>query len=115
MLSPPEQKVFKHIFLNENVWISIEISLKFAPRDPIDNTSALVQVMAWHLTGDKPLPEPMPIQFTDHICGTRGRWVELRVCVSDRKLQGSIFYETPLKIVVLCNIFGSFPIFVLVN
>ena len=31
----------------------------------IDNKSALVQVMDWHWTGDKPLPEPMLIQFTD--------------------------------------------------
>ena len=34
--------IFKWIFLNENVWISIEISLKFAPKDPIDNIPVLV-------------------------------------------------------------------------
>ena len=56
---------FKCIFLNENNKISIRISLKFVPRSPIDNKPALVQVMAWHLTGDKPLPEPMPTQFTN--------------------------------------------------
>ena len=28
--------------LNENVWISIEISLKFVPKGPIDNIPALV-------------------------------------------------------------------------
>ena len=39
--------IFKHIFLNENIRISIEISLKFVPNDLIDNTSALIQVMAW--------------------------------------------------------------------
>ena len=31
----------------------------------IDYTSALVQVMAWHRTGEKPLPESMLTQFTD--------------------------------------------------
>ena len=29
--------IFKHIFLNENVWISIDFSLKFISRGPIDN------------------------------------------------------------------------------
>ena len=32
---------------------------------------ALVQVIAWHWTGDKPLPEPMMTQFTD-ICVPQG-------------------------------------------
>ena len=57
--------IFKCIFLNEKVRISIKISLKFVPKGPIDNESALVQVMAWRRTGDKPLPEPMLTQFTD--------------------------------------------------
>ena len=51
--------IFKLIFLNENDRIPIQISLKFVPRDPIDNKPALVQVMAWRRTGDKPLSEPM--------------------------------------------------------
>ena len=46
--------IFNRIFLNENVWISIEISLKFVPKGPIDNKLALVQIMAWRRTGDKP-------------------------------------------------------------
>ena len=33
---------FKHIFLNEIVGISIQISLKFVRNSPIDNTWALV-------------------------------------------------------------------------
>ena len=56
--------IFKSIF-NESVWISITISLKFVPKGPIDYKSALVQVMAWHRTGEKPLPESMLTQFTD--------------------------------------------------
>ena len=56
--------IFKSIF-NEGVWISITISLKFVPKGPIDYKSALVQVMAWHRTGEKPLPESMLTQFTD--------------------------------------------------
>ena len=52
-------------FLNENIWISNKISLKYVPWGLIDNMSALVQTMAWHRPGDKPLSEPMLIQFTD--------------------------------------------------
>ena len=57
--------IFNHIFLNENDRILIQISLKYVPRSPIDNKSALVQVMTWCPTGDKPLPEPMMTQFID--------------------------------------------------
>ena len=57
--------IFKCIFFNENARISIQISLKFVPNGPIDNKPALVQVMAWRRTGDKPLPEPMLTQFID--------------------------------------------------
>ena len=57
--------IFKCISLNENGRIQIQISLKFAPMSPIDNKAALVQVMAWRRTGDKPLPEAMLIQFID--------------------------------------------------
>ena len=46
---------FKRIFLNENVRISIRISLKFVPRGPINNIPALFQIMAWRRSGDKPL------------------------------------------------------------
>ena len=58
--------IFKCIFLNQKYdRISIQISLKFVPRSPIDNKPALVEVMAWRRTGDKPLHEPMLAQFTD--------------------------------------------------
>ena len=35
---------FKCIFVNETIWISITISLKFVPKDPINNVPALVQI-----------------------------------------------------------------------
>ena len=34
--------IFKFIFLNENAWISIKISLKFVPKGPINKIPALV-------------------------------------------------------------------------
>ena len=56
--------IFKCIFMNEKFFISILISSRFISKGPTDNKSALVQVMAWCQTGDKPLSEPMPTQFT---------------------------------------------------
>ena len=43
---PFSRRHFKCIFLNENIWISIKISLKFVPKGPINNIPALVQIMA---------------------------------------------------------------------
>ena len=67
--------IFKWIFLNENAWISINISLKFVPRGPINNIPTLVQVMAWHRPGDKPLSEPMMVRLPMPICVTWPQWV----------------------------------------
>ena len=44
--------------LNENMWISIKISLKLVHTDPINNISSLVQIMAWRRPDNKPLSEP---------------------------------------------------------
>ena len=69
--------VFKCIFLNENVWISIKISLRFVPKGPINNIPALIQIMAWRRPGAKPLSEPMAmmVELPTHICVTRPQWV----------------------------------------
>ena len=72
-------------FLNENIRISIKISLKFLPKGPINNNSALVQIMAWRRSGDKSLSEPMMVNLLTHICVTRPQWVkssliQMRVC-----------------------------------
>ena len=68
---------FKRIFLNENVRISIKISLKFVPKGPINNIPALVQIMAWRQSGDKPLSEPMMVSLLTHICVTQPQWVNI--------------------------------------
>ena len=62
---------FNRIFLNENARISIKFSLKFVPKDPINNIRALVQIMAWRRPGDKPLSEPVMVGLLTHICVTR--------------------------------------------
>ena len=66
---------FKRIFLNENVKISIKISLKFVSKGPMKNIPTLVQIMAWRRSGDKPLSEPMMVSLLTHICVTRPQWV----------------------------------------
>ena len=70
--------VFKCIFLNENVWISLKISLKFVPKVPINNIPSLVQAMTWRHSGDKSLSEPMMVSLLTHICVTWPQWVILR-------------------------------------
>ena len=58
--------IFKRIFLDENVLISIKISLKFVAKGQINNIPALVQIMAWRRPGDMQLSEPiMHGYFTD--------------------------------------------------
>ena len=81
--SPPRQfggkiadDIFKCIFVNENDWISIKISLKFIPKSPIDNKSVLDQVMAWRRQAPSHYLNQCWPSFLTHICGTRGRWVK---------------------------------------
>ena len=66
--------ISKCIFLNENLLILIKISLKFVPKGPINNIPALIQIMAWRRTGDKPLSEPKMVSLLTHICVTRPQW-----------------------------------------
>ena len=49
--------IFKCIFLNGNIWISIKSSLKFVPKGPINNIAALVHIMACRRPDDNPLSE----------------------------------------------------------
>ena len=63
--------IFKHIFLNENVRISLKISLKFVPKGPVNNIAPLVQIMARRRWGAKPLFKPMAVRVPTHICVIR--------------------------------------------
>ena len=70
--------IFKCIFLNENVWILIKISLEFVPKGLIDNIPALVQIQAWHRSGNnKQLSEPMMVNLLAYIWDTQPQWVYL--------------------------------------
>ena len=78
--------IFKCIFLNENVWISNKISMKFVPKGPINNIPALVQIMAWCQPGDKPLSEPMMVSLLTHMYVTRPQWVKSGILYLHKKL-----------------------------
>ena len=69
--------IFKCIFLKENVWILLKISLKYIPKVPFNNIPSLVQIMAWRRPGDKPLSEPMMVSLLTHICVTQPQWVNM--------------------------------------
>ena len=75
--------IIKCIFLNENVWIPIKISLKFVPKGLINNIPALVRIMAWCRPGDKPLSEPMMVRLPTHICVTRPQWFKSTAFIND--------------------------------
>ena len=78
---PFSTRLIQMHFLNENVWIMINISLMFVPKDPINNIPALFQVMAWCRSGDKPLSEPLMVSLLTHICITWPQWVKcLGIC-----------------------------------
>ena len=68
--------IFKFIFLNENVLISMKISLKFVPGVWINNILVLGQIMAWCRLGNKPLSEPMMVSLLMHICVTQPQWLK---------------------------------------
>ena len=81
--------IFKHIFFNGNVWISINISLMLVPKDPINNIPALPQMMAWRCPGNKPLSDPMVVSLPTHICVTRPQWV-LKVWMTGMRYKPSL-------------------------
>ena len=86
---------FNRIFVNENVRISIKFSLKFVPKDPINNIPTLVQVMACRRPGDKPLSEPMMVRLLTHICVIRPRSVKCGFMKSVAFQQTDLCLERP--------------------
>ena len=69
---------FRCILLNENILILLRISLKFVREVRINNIPALVQIMGWRRSGDKPLSGTIMVSLLTHICVTRPQWVNIR-------------------------------------
>ena len=57
--------------MNENVWFSLKISLKFVLTVQINTITALVQIVAWRLPGYKPFSEQMMVTLLTQICVIR--------------------------------------------
>ena len=107
--------IFKCIFLNENIWIAIKISLNFVPKGLINNISALVQIITWGRPGNKPFSEPMVVSLPTHICVARPQWVKGQQFAWEKSsitssLEGLPFYITvtqihidqPIQAVITC-------------
>ena len=96
---------FQTYFLNENVRISIKISLKFVPKGPVNSIPTLVQIMTWRWPGAKPLSEPMMVRLPTHICVTRPQWVKVlwHISTITSKLGHCWFKDCNLICIVLTN------------
>ena len=69
--------IFTCVFLNENAWISIKISLKFVPKDPMNNIPALVidgLVQERHNSSASAMELRLSC-INPSICTTRFHWV----------------------------------------
>ena len=74
--------IFRCIALKEIFFNLAQIQMKFVPEDPVNDKSALVQVMAWHRTGSKPLSEPILPNFLRHHNDViRTQWVNPAICI----------------------------------
>ena len=74
--------ILKCIFFNKNVWIWIEMSLKFVPNGPKNNIPALVLIMALLQPGDKPLSEPMMDGLPTHKWVIGPQWINYQPSLS---------------------------------
>ena len=66
--------IFKYFFFNESVCISTKYFNEVC-KGPINNITALVQIMAWRWPCDKLLSEPMMIVLLMHLCVAQPRWI----------------------------------------
>ena len=64
--------IFKRIFSEFKM---CKFPQKFVPKGPMNNMPALVQIMAWRRTGDKPLSEPMMVRSPTHTGVIWPEWV----------------------------------------
>ena len=88
-------EIVRCIFLNENIWISLKISLNFVHKFKFNNIPALVQIMTWRQPGDKSLSEPMLVRLLTHIWVIRPQWVRGPAFIINHKWK---FNQLPWKI-----------------
>ena len=99
-----EDDIFNCIFLNENIWISIMISPRSVPKGPVNDMPALVQIMACHLDGVKPLSEPMRVSLPMHIHVTLPQWVKyVTLKSSTDKWQNSYLHNSHWRNIIMIH------------
>ena len=89
--------IFQTTFWNAFTWMKMyKFWLRFHwslfPR-------ALVQIMAWHRPGDKPLSEPMMVSLLMHICVTRPQWVK-NYCITQGPINEFKSYHCATRYIV---------------
>ena len=57
--------ILELIFLYDNCWILVSTQEKCLPEGPINNKPVLVQTIAWHWIGDRPMSEPIMVEVAD--------------------------------------------------
>ena len=113
--------IFQTTFSKAFSWIKMfDFRLIFRrslfPKGPInDNIPALVHIMTWRRSDDKPLYEPMVVSLITHICVTRPQWVNDFVWFLCFKLCHSIDRWYLEKILVALQVFlhgyyGKWPL-----
>ena len=92
--------IFKCFFFNENVWISDDDFTYLVIKGPINNITALVQIMAWHWPGKRLVSEPMMLSLLMHICVTRPLWIN---GYKSWIFQTRIYLQTGYGVAITCN------------
>ena len=96
------QTTFSNAFSSMKMFeFRLKISLKFVPKGPINNIPALVPIMAWRRSGDKPLSEPMMVSLPTHICVTRPQWVKHALSMHDRSFL-CFLWEKSARLMLKC-------------
>ena len=79
---PPSRRQHFQMHFLEWIYLNLDkkMSLKFVPKGPINNIPALVQIVAWRRSGDKPLSEPMMVKSRIYV--TWPQWVKIHLFIS---------------------------------
>ena len=80
--------IFNCIFLKENIWIPIKISLKFVPTGSVNNITVMVHIMAWCWPGRQAIIWTNDDYFTDGYMH--------HSCLNELKYAGFTMFIVPL-------------------
>ena len=93
---PPISRRYFHMHFLE--WRCINFNQDFTEicsKCSVNNFPSLVQITAWRRPGDKPLSEPVMVNFLTHICVTRPQWVK----VLKLKQEDECYHENAIVVI----------------